>query len=94
MLFSLPILVSLAAYGPTVTELDENRFEVSVVFNGESAREHVKAQFGLARAARRHCRKKGEPVSEGWLHVDLADPGKPDDGRLRLSEVYTCEPKG
>lgn len=91
--FTLSALMILASVGPTVTELDEQRFRVGIIFDDQSPRAHANAQIALMRAASRHCKGKGTAVSEGTLYVNEAEPLRRGKEALDLSEIYSCKPK-
>jgi hypothetical protein len=90
---ALSSLMVLASVGPTVTQIDEQRFRVGIIFDDKSPKDHASAQIALMRAAAKHCRGKGSAESEGTLYLDRADPLRPGKEALDLSEVYSCKPK-
>ena len=70
--------------------LDKQRVRVSSeIRRPNSPTDHANAQIRLMQLAKKACRKKGKPVSEGTLYVD----GNGQEGKTRgllLSEIYVC----
>jgi hypothetical protein len=90
---ALSPLMFLASIGPTVTQLDEERFRVAIIFDDQSGRGHANAQIALMRAASKHCKGRGSAVSEGTLHLNRAEPLRRGKEALDLSEIYSCRPR-
>ena len=90
----LSALMVLASVGPTVTELDQERFRVGIIFDDQSPRGHADAQIALMRAAAKHCKGRGSALSGGTLNVDRAEPLRSGKEALSLSEIYSCRAKG
>jgi hypothetical protein len=92
---SLPVcltLAVLASVGPTVAPIDEARFRVRIVYDDTSISGHTQAQVALMKAAVKHCKGRGEAVSEGALTVNRAEPLRKGKAAIDLSEVYVCRP--
>ena len=87
-LLSALLLAAAAAPDVTVQALGETQFWFTTVY-AENADYPVvmRAQARLIEEARRACRGRGRPVSEGALRLDQA-PGQPS--RVALSEIYNC----
>ncbi len=83
-------LLVLASVGPTIEQLDNGRFRVTVVFDDTSAGGNASAQVALARKAQQECRGNGNAVSEGTLELNDAAPIRGSRKALELSEVYIC----
>ena len=86
-------LMVLASVGPTVTQIDAERFRVGIIFDDQSPRGHANAQIALMRSASAHCRGKGTAVSEGTLNLDKAEPLRRGKEAMDLSEIYSCKRK-
>jgi hypothetical protein len=86
-------MIFLAAIGPSIVEIDDIRFRVTIVYDNLSPRGHGDAQVSLIRAARKHCKGKGEAISNGALELNDAEPLRSGKEAVALSEVYSCRPK-
>ena len=88
---------SLFALSSGVVEaapMDSERFKVSIVYRSSaSPLEQADAQIALMQAAKKLCKGKGQPVSEGTLYLDGVGPDAKGHKKLRLSEIYTCVAK-
>lgn len=91
--FSAAALFILASSGPTLSQIDEARFRVSIVYDDKSPRGHANAQVSLMKMADKHCKGRGKAVSEGALELNKAEPIRRGREALSLSEVYSCKPK-
>ncbi len=84
-------LLLLAVIGQTITAVDDKRFRVEIVFDDTSPIGHANAQLVLMKAAKKACKGKGAPLSEGVLTLDNAPSIKGKRKALALSEIYSCQ---
>ncbi|MDP9422022.1 MAG: hypothetical protein M3Q19_04165 [Pseudomonadota bacterium] len=91
--FMTATLLMLASAGPIIAPIDETRFRVSIVYDDRSPNGHANAQISLMKAASKHCKGRGEAVSEGALELNKAEPLRPGKDALNLIEIYSCKPK-
>lgn len=87
------ILAVLASVGPTVVPVDDARFRVRILYDDTSISGHTQAQIALMKAAVKHCKGRGEAVSEGSLTVNRAEPLRKGREAIDLSEIYVCRPR-
>ena len=84
---ALLLLASL----PAAEAVDDDRIKVTAHL-GENAsiRKHTKAQITLRKLAKKACKGKGKPVSEGTLHLETIPVDGYPDPQLVISEYYRC----
>lgn len=90
--FLSSFLVAVTLSGPTVEQLDDDRFRVKVVFDDTSVRGNLAAQDAVARKAHETCRGRGTAVSDCTVEVRDAQPARADRKAYELAEIYICAP--
>ncbi len=86
--FALALLFSASA--PQLMALEDGRFRVSILFDDKRAQANANAQIMLQKAASKHCKGKGQAISEGTLELNNAPPIRDGKDALELAEVYRC----
>src|SRR5690606_26602118 len=69
-----PFLVAVPLAGPTVAQLDVDRFRVNLVFDDTRVRGNLAAQEAVARMAHEPCRGRVTAVSDGTVELRDAHP--------------------
>ena len=84
---ALLLLASL----PAAQVVDDDRIKVTAHL-GENAsiRKQTKALVTLRKLAKKACKGKGKPVSEGTLHLETMPVDGYPDSQLVVSEYYRC----
>jgi hypothetical protein len=89
-IFTMLLLSAQPVAVQPIEWLDEQRVKVSAeIKRPNSPMDHANAQIRLMQLAKKACRKKGKPVSEGTLYLE----GNGEEGkarRLLLSAIYVC----
>ncbi|MXP46214.1 hypothetical protein GRI43_02255 [Altererythrobacter luteolus] len=90
MIAAAAALLSLASL-PAAEVVDNDRIKVTAHL-GENAsiRKHTKAHLMLRKLAKRACKGKGKPVSEGTLHLETMPVDGYPASQLVVSEYYRC----
>ena len=91
--FELLVLALVASIEP-IEWITHDRVKVAAIVKGaNSPRSHAEAQFRLMRLAKKACKGKGVPRSEGTLTVETVTSEGSRKSSLVISEIYQCVPK-
>ena len=88
----LALLLVLAA-PVAVQPLAPDRYRLTIIYDGGGPSDHAETLFRLADAAKRLCKGRGQPVSEGALElneVPKTDVAARRKGRLSVTQEWRC----